>query len=53
LEELVNAGALNDIGIKSDDIAILAEEATKQWTGKFNPRELDLSGAREIYECAI
>ena len=53
LEKFVNACALNDVGIKSDDLSLLAEEATKQWTGKFNPRELDLSGAREIYECAF
>jgi alcohol dehydrogenase len=52
LDELVTASALNDIEIKSDDLSLLAEEATKQWTGKFNPRELDLSGAREIYEWA-
>lgn len=57
LEELVTAsglcGRLSEVGIKSDDMVILSEEAAKQWTGKFNPRELDLSGAREIYERAL
>jgi len=54
ITELVNASGLNNgIIFKREDIPSLAEEAIKQWTGKFNPRELDLSGAREIYEWAL
>lgn len=51
ITELVKAGSLNDnFIVTKDDMEILAEAATKQWTGKFNPRELDSTGAREIYE---
>jgi hypothetical protein len=31
---------------------MLAEAAAEQWTGTFNPRPFDASGAREIYEMA-
>lgn len=51
LGELVKAGSLDDgLIVTKDDMENLAEAATKQWTGKFNPRELDSTGAREIYE---
>ncbi|WP_449267415.1 iron-containing alcohol dehydrogenase [Gimesia benthica] len=30
----------------------LAEEASRQWTGNFNPRPVDQSSLRELYECA-
>ncbi|HAH49441.1 MAG TPA: alcohol dehydrogenase, partial [Planctomycetaceae bacterium] len=30
----------------------LAEEASRQWTGKFNPRPVDQSSLRDLYECA-
>jgi alcohol dehydrogenase len=51
IAEIIKAGSLNDdLIVTKDDIETLAEEATKQWTGKFNPRELDSKGAREIYE---
>ncbi len=54
IDELVKASGLSHrIIFKKEDIQALAENAVKQWTGKFNPRELDLSGAREIYEWAL
>ncbi len=31
----------------------LAEEASRQWTGNFNPRPVDESSLRELYECAF
>ncbi|WP_298860726.1 iron-containing alcohol dehydrogenase [uncultured Gimesia sp.] len=31
----------------------LAEEASRQWTGNFNPRPVDQSSLRELYECAF
>ncbi len=33
-------------------IPIMAEEADKQWTGKFNPRPMTESDFTEIYRCA-
>jgi len=43
---------LRDVGIPRDDLPQLAAEAMEQWTGKFNPRLLTVSGALEIYEWA-
>ncbi|QDT92850.1 iron-containing alcohol dehydrogenase [Gimesia algae] len=31
----------------------LAEEASRQWTGNFNPRPVDQSSLRDLYECAF
>jgi hypothetical protein len=31
----------------------LAEDAGKQWTGKFNPRPFDTAAALEIYQRAL
>jgi alcohol dehydrogenase len=57
LEELAKAGglpsALAHVGASRHDIATLAQEASAQWTGKFNPRPFDAAGAREVYECAF
>ena len=57
LIELVQAcgfnGGLKQIGVTNEEIQSLAEDAVTQWTGNFNPRKLDLSGAREIYEWAL
>jgi alcohol dehydrogenase len=39
-------------GVPKDDLEMLAQEAAVQWTGGFNPRPFDASGAREIYEMA-
>lgn len=44
---------LRDAGVSKDDLPSLARAASEQWTGKFNPRPLDESGALEIYECAF
>jgi alcohol dehydrogenase len=43
---------LRDIQVPESDIPHLAEAATQQWTGKFNPRPLDIPAAKEIYTCA-
>lgn len=45
--------ALRDVGASSEDLPVLAHEASEQWTGKFNPRPFDTAGAREVYECAF
>lgn len=56
LEEMALAAGLprrlRDAGVTEADLPELAEAATKQWTGKFNPRPLDAAGALEVYRCA-
>jgi len=56
LEELARAGGLpatlQSLKIPRDDLPILAENATKEWTGTFNPRPLDAASARLLYERA-
>jgi alcohol dehydrogenase len=56
LDRLAAAGglprSLSDVGIPRSDLSALAEEAAVQWTGRFNPRKFDASGALEVYQCA-
>jgi alcohol dehydrogenase len=56
LEQLAAAGALpaklRSVGILKSDFEMLADEASRQWTGRFNPRTFDAAGALEVYECA-
>jgi alcohol dehydrogenase len=56
LERLAVAGGfpsrLGTAGVPKRDIAMLAADAARQWTGTFNPRAFDVQGAREIYEMA-
>ncbi len=56
LEQLAAAGGLQSslsaAGVKRDHLPVLAEEAAMQWTGGFNPRPFDLSGALEVYQWA-
>lgn len=56
LERLARTGALpsrlRDDGISQEDFAALALEASKQWTGTFNPRPFDEGAALEVYRCA-
>lgn len=56
LEELADAGGLprklSSIGVVTSDLSALAEDAARQWTGTFNPRPFDATGAREVYEWA-
>jgi alcohol dehydrogenase len=35
------------------DLPALADEAAQQWTGRYNPRPFDVSGARELYRAAF
>ena len=57
LEELAAAGglrrSLGEAGVPLSDLSMLAEEAAQQWTGQFNPRPFDLTGALEVYQCAF
>ncbi len=56
LEEMAAAAGLprtlRQVGAAEADLPELAEAASKQWTGKFNPREFDAAGALELYRCA-
>jgi alcohol dehydrogenase len=42
--------SLRDAGVPEEALPRLAEEAAKQWTGKFNPRPFDEAAARAIFE---
>jgi alcohol dehydrogenase len=57
LEELRAAGGLTrnlrTLGISREALTTLAKEAATQWTGGFNPRPFDATGAQEVYECAF
>lgn len=57
LEQLAEAGkmprTLSAAGISRNDLNVLAKEAAEQWTGRFNPRPFDSSGALEVYTCAF
>jgi alcohol dehydrogenase len=56
LEQLAAAGdlsaRLSSVGVPKDDLEMLAQEAAGQWTGSFNPRAFDVSGALEVYRWA-
>jgi alcohol dehydrogenase len=56
LEQLARAGGLpsrlQGLQIPREDLPILAENATKEWTGTFNPRPLDAAAALKLYEGA-
>ena len=56
LEQLAQAGnlpsKLRHLNIPRTDLAMLAEEAAKQWTGTFNPRAWSAAGALEVYQWA-
>ena len=43
---------LRDAGIPEEALPRLAEEAAKQWTGKFNPQPFNAAAALEIYQAA-
>jgi alcohol dehydrogenase class IV len=57
LAALAGAGnlptTLRQAGVSADDLVMLADEASEQWTGRFNPRPFDAGGALEIYQCAL
>ena len=57
LEELRRAGGLpsrlRDLGIPSESLEQLAVDATREWTGTFNPRPLDAATALALYRSAF
>lgn len=56
VEDLAQAAGLprrlRSVSVPHADIPDLASAAVQQWTGRFNPRPLDESLAKELYECA-
>lgn len=44
---------LRDCGVRSEDLPLLAQQATEQWTGNFNPRKLDQELCIGLYERAF
>jgi alcohol dehydrogenase len=56
LERLARAGGLpatlRELGAEAADLEALAADATTQWTGTFNPRPFDQSGALDLYRNA-
>ncbi|MCC7420106.1 MAG: iron-containing alcohol dehydrogenase [Planctomycetaceae bacterium] len=44
--------SLEECQVDAGLIPQMSEEAAAQWTGKFNPRPVDASSLRRIYECA-
>jgi alcohol dehydrogenase len=56
LEDLASAGGLalrlREAGVDDAALPALASLAAEQWTGTFNPRPFDASGALEIYKAA-
>ncbi|OAI41868.1 alcohol dehydrogenase [Planctomycetaceae bacterium SCGC AG-212-D15] len=44
---------LSEAGVSRTILPLLAEEATQQWTGKFNPRAVDEKDLLQIYEAAF
>ncbi|MBV8844776.1 MAG: iron-containing alcohol dehydrogenase [Bryobacterales bacterium] len=44
---------LREAGVPEEALPRLADEASAQWTGRFNPRPLDAAGALELYRAAL
>jgi alcohol dehydrogenase len=57
IESLLNlagiARSLADLGVEPFMIPVLAEEAAKQWTAKFNPRPVAARDFVQLYEAAF
>ncbi len=45
--------SLQECNVKPDLIPVMAEEASKQWTGTFNPRPVNKQSLEELYRCAF
>ncbi|HUG53487.1 MAG TPA: iron-containing alcohol dehydrogenase [Vicinamibacteria bacterium] len=44
---------LGQVGVAEGDLALLADDAGRQWTGGFNPRPFDRTSALELYRAAF
>lgn len=56
LQDIATAAGLpvrvRGVGAREADLPVLAEEAGRQWAGRFNPRPFDAAAALEVYRCA-
>ena len=50
---LVSAARLPAFDARAVDVAVLADDATRQWTGKFNPRPLQAADFAALYRHAF
>jgi len=44
---------LSACGVSQGILPVLADEASQQWTGKFNPRPVDEAELLKLYEAAL
>ena len=44
---------LEQCDIDDNDIDVMAHEAAEQWTGRFNPRPVEVGDFEELYRCAM
>ncbi len=44
---------LDEFDVPPSQLTMLAAEAAEQWTGKFNPRPVDVRSLEELYRCAL
>lgn len=44
---------LSELGVEKSDLSRLADEATQQWTGNFNPREVGYQELEQLYLAAF
>jgi alcohol dehydrogenase len=44
---------LSECGVSEGIFAVLAEEASEQWTGRYNPRPVDEADLHRLYEAAF
>jgi alcohol dehydrogenase len=47
------AGTLTECGVHADRLPALADAAAQQWTGTFNPVEINRDGFQRLYEAAM
>jgi alcohol dehydrogenase len=45
--------SLEECGVDSNAIPVMAREAADQWTGRFNPRSVAADSLEELYRCAF
>ncbi|MSU22584.1 MAG: iron-containing alcohol dehydrogenase [Opitutus sp.] len=51
--ELISQGALPSVAIAASALPTLAQDASKQWTGQFNPRALQVDDYVTLYRRAL
>jgi alcohol dehydrogenase len=53
LEQIISSSALPPVDARPFDVTALADDATRQWTGKFNPVPLQLADFTALYRRAL